>query len=123
MTKGGGDAAPVLPELAMQHVIENFEKKLVPGELEYLPVDGDPPVAEDQLPVIEDQPVVADQFGQEDHTIAPVISDSPPAQPDRAGSEVRVPLPHNTRLQQRRSESDCALTTLGVPGVKGQLSG
>jgi hypothetical protein len=78
-----------------------------------------PLVSEDQPQVAEDQLVVADQ------TVAPLISvpQARTAQPDRAGPQVRVPHPHNTRLQQRLSVSDGALTTLGVTDVKGKLSG
>jgi hypothetical protein len=41
----------------------------------------------------------------------------------QADTRIRVPRPHNTRLQQRRSMADRVLTTSAEPEVKVRISG
>jgi hypothetical protein len=115
---GGGDAAAArlpLQELVTQNDIVNIEDDPAPLEPEGSSVMEDQPVIEDQPPVIEDQTADADQFGVDD-AMVPVIA----AQPVRMvrftpETQVQVPQPHNTRLQQRRNMVDRVLTTTGVP--------
>jgi hypothetical protein len=117
---GGGDAAAArlpLQELVTQNDIVNIKDDPAPLEPE------GSSVMEDQPPVIEDQTAVADQFGADD-AMVPVIA----AQPVRMvrytpETQVQVPHPHNTRLQQRRNMVDRVLTTTGVPEVRVKLSG
>jgi hypothetical protein len=114
----------------MQHDIVHFEENVMgPVELVYPLVQENPPVREDppvlddqplvienQPTVIEDQPTVADQFGQEDTEVLR----SAAAKPD---TQIRVPHRQNTRLQQRRSETDRVLTTAVVPELKVRMLG